>query len=140
MSKPSSAKREHMPSLCFSSVAVFGPCQTLVHCITSSKSPEDTRMTLVHAMCLQAQTCASLIVYSAACRADWNREKAMHSNYASNQFQSDPNEGFGRNAAPKKVGGNPGPLQFLISRWRLMPACCARSGGCHLPLGPHMAA
>ncbi|CAL5229790.1 g13181 [Coccomyxa viridis] len=34
--------------------------------------------------------------------AEWNREKALHSNYASNLFQSDPNEGFGRNAAPPK--------------------------------------
>ena len=37
------------------------------------------------------------------CRAGWNREKALQSNYASNRFQSDPNEGFGRNAAPPKV-------------------------------------
>jgi hypothetical protein len=37
------------------------------------------------------------------CRAGWNREKALHSNYASNRFQSNPNEGFGRNAAPPKV-------------------------------------
>ena len=46
----------------------------------------------------------------------------MHSNYASNQFQSDPNEGFGRNAGPKKVGGAAHPLQVLM---RKMPACCA---------------
>ena len=37
----------------------------------------------------------------------------MHSNYASNHFQSNPNEGFGRNAVPKKVGGHAGPLHLL---------------------------
>ena len=49
------------------------------------------------------EICASLTFCFVAHRADWNREKAMHSNYASNRFQSDPNGGFGRNAVPKKV-------------------------------------
>ena len=40
----------------------------------------------------------------------------MHSNYATNQFQSDPNEGFGRNAAPKKVGGHAGPVHVLMPK------------------------
>ena len=40
----------------------------------------------------------------------------MHSNYAKNQFQSDPNEGFGRNAAPKKVSGHAGPVNLLMPK------------------------
>ena len=46
----------------------------------------------------------------------------MHSNYANNQFRSDPNEGFGRNAARKKVGGRAGPLHLLMPK--MVAAAC----------------
>ncbi len=52
--------------------------------------------------CKTIQSCSC----SNTCRAEWNREKALNSNYKSNLFQSDPNEGFGRNAAPPKVSAS----------------------------------
>ena len=46
----------------------------------------------------------------------------MNSNYANNQFHSDPNEGFGRNAARKKVGSHAGPVYLRMPK--LADAAC----------------
>ncbi len=110
MWKPNSAKREQCPgALQYLAPVLFS------HTVVLAQSDQNACRLVLYCHVLASTEHASM-THLFAHRADWNREKAMHSNYANNQFQSDPNEGFGRNAAPKKVSGHTGSLRLLMPK------------------------
>ena len=104
MWKQSLAKRKQCPYPASAVLQYSGPAMLLYRLVLAPDIQNACR--LIFSCNVLASTKHASITCLLAYRADWNREKAMHSNYASNQFQSDPNEGFGRNAAPKKVSGH----------------------------------